>query len=119
VNYATPDNARSAAALVCSNTITFAVGADDRVETANYVYAVAHAVRTLAGGKVPTPVELQNAISAFTPNGSKWLQLRSGIAIIYGGLYAKLHGDPKLAATYLESVAAGCEDAANAYLTKP
>jgi len=120
--YATPDNARSAAALVCSNTITFAVNAADRVETANYVYSVAHAVRTLAGGKVPTPAELRAAIQVFTPNGAnKWVQLQSGLSIVYGGLYSKLNGNPKIAAEYLEAIAAGCEDAASTWIapTKP
>jgi hypothetical protein len=118
-SYATPENARSAAALVCSNTITFAASDADRVETANYVYAVAHAVRTLSGGKVPTPAELRAAIQVFTPKADKWVQLQSGISIIYGGLYSKLNGNPRLAAQYLEAIAAGCEDAASSFLPPP
>lgn len=117
--YATPDNARTASALVCSNTIQFAVTEPDRIETANYVYAVAHAVRSLSGGKVPTPAELTAAIRVFTPNGGKWVTLGTNISSIYGALYPRIQGDPKLALQYLEAIAAGCEDAASSFLPPP
>lgn len=112
----TPANAHIAASLVCSNTLAFAVSDADRVATANYIYAVAHGVRTLSGGKVPTPAELKQTVDLFSPDAGKYVQLASGLQIIYGGLYSRITGNPKLALAYLEAIAAGCEEAAAAWV---
>lgn len=122
LQYATPENARSAAAIVCSNTIRMAVTPAEQVDTAKDVYACAHGVRTLAGGKIPTQQELRDTLKLFVgdnANAEKWLVFREGIAIIYGGIYAKLNGNGVLAAQYLEAIAAGCEDAASGFLVQP
>lgn len=113
---ATPANARIATTLVCQNAINYAVNTDDQVETANYIFAVAHAVRTLSGGKVPTPAELKAAIDVFTPNGQKWVNLAMNISSIYGAFYPQIVGNSALALEYLEAVAAGCEDAASSFI---
>lgn len=115
-DYATPANARIAASLVCTNTLTFAVNSEDQAEVANYIYSVAQAVRTLSGGKVPTRDELQRTINLFTPGAGKWATLSTNIAGIYGGVFIQIKGDPKLALEYLEALAAGCEDAAQPFL---
>ena len=116
--YATPANARTATALVCSNAIQFGVTTADQAETANYVYAVAHAVRSLSGGKVPTQAEMKAAIDSFTPDGGKYVTLATNISSIYGAFYPRIAGNSKVALTYLEAIAAGCEDAATSFLPK-
>lgn len=114
--YTTPENARTAAALLCANTLRLALTPEDRVQTANYIYATAHAVRTLSGGNVPTPAEFEAAIRVFTPNASKWTELANNLAAIYGALYPRIKGNSKVALDYLEAVAAGCEDAALSFM---
>ena len=115
---ATPGNVRIAAALVCANTLNFAVSDADRVEVANYLYAVAHGIRTLSGGKVPTPDELKATVSQFTAKSGRWVSLGVSISQVYGGIFAQIKGNPKIALDYLEALAAGCEDAAEPYLPK-
>jgi hypothetical protein len=118
--YATPANARIATALVCSNTLTFAVKDADRIEVANYLYSIAHGIRTLTTGQVPTPAELQATINLFSPgSGAKWATLGTSIGAIYGGVFAQIHGEPKLCIDYLNAIAAGCEDAVAPYVTHP
>jgi hypothetical protein len=114
--YATPANVRIATALVCSNTLNFAVKDSDRALIANYIYSVAHGIRTLATGKVPSPDELKATVSLFSPGAGKWATLGTSISSIYGGIFAQVKGNPKLVLEYLEAIAAGCEDAASPYL---
>lgn len=115
-DYATPSSVRTATALACSNTIMFGVAEADRIEAAQYVFAVARAIRSLAGGNVPTAAELKAAIHAFTPADGKWTILATNIASIYAAIYPRIQGNGALALEYLEAVAAGCEDAASAFL---
>lgn len=115
-SYITPANTRVATALVCSNTLTFAVSDADRVQVANYVYSIAQGIRTLAGGKIPTTQELQDTISMFSPGAAKYATLGTAIGAIYGGIFGQLKGNSLLAAQYLEALAGGCEDAAKAFL---
>lgn len=115
---ATPENARTATTLLCVNAIQFSVEEGDRIEAANYVYAVAHAVRTLSGGKVPTQAELKAAIDLFTPDGTKWVTLATNISSIWGAIYPRISGNPAVALQYLEAIAGGCEDAAASFLPR-
>lgn len=117
--FATPENARGAAALLCSNALALAVSDQDRTETANWIYSVAYAVRTLSGGKVPTPRELEDAIRVFTPSGSKWVNLATSLSGIWRVFYPRVSGNPAEALKYLEAIAAGAEDAAAGYLPAP
>lgn len=116
--HATPVNARIATALVCTNAIQYAVTLEDREKTAAYIYAVAHAIRTLSGGKVPTQLEVKQAIDVFTPDGGKWVTLATNISSIWGAFYPKVAGNPALALAYLENIAAGAEDSASAFMPK-
>ena len=115
-SYATPTNVRIATALICSNTLNFAVKDTDRVQVANYIYSVAHGIRTLSTGAVPSPTDLAATVSLFTTQGAKWTSLGTSISSVYGGIYANIKGNPKLCLEYLEAIASGCEDASNAYL---
>lgn len=115
----TPANARTATTLVCSNAIMFGVQEADRIDAANHVYAVAHAVRTLSGGKVPTQAELKAVIDLFTPNDQRWLNLATNVSSIWGAFWPRLHGNPALALQYLEAIAGGAEDAAFSFLPPP
>lgn len=117
-SYATPANARISAAILCTGTLTVAVKQDDRPMVAAYIYAVAQGVRSLAGGTVPSPDQLRSTVALFTHNADvgQWTVLATSIQGIYTGLYAQLKGNPKLAADYLEAIAAGCEDAAAPFL---
>jgi hypothetical protein len=117
--YATPANVRVATALVCSSTLTFAVNPSDQAQVANYIYSIANGVETLTTGKVPTPAELQATINMFSPgSGSKWVTLGTSIGSIYGGIYSQINGNGKLAIDYLNAIAAGCDDAAVAFIPK-
>lgn len=112
-NYVNPGNARIATALVCSNTLTFAVSDTDRAQVADYIYSIAKGIRTLSGGKVPTTGDVEHAVGLFSPGNSKrWASLGTSIAGVYGGVFAQIKGNPKLALEYLEAIAGGCEDAA-------
>jgi hypothetical protein len=117
--YATPSNAQTATALICSGILASAVNPADRVGIANEIYSVAHAVRTLSGGHVPTQAEMQATIANFTPNGAKWSNIGTAIAGVWGGVYPQVQGNPKLALQYLEAIATGAEDAAAAYAVHP
>lgn len=112
----TPENVGTATFIVCSNTLTFAVQDKDRVEVANYLYAVAHIVRTLSGGTVPTPTEMQSAISLVTPDAKKWATLGTSLGAIWGGAFVQIHGNPALALKYIEAIATNCERAAEVYV---
>lgn len=103
---------RPAAALVCSSVLNLAVSDSDRVEKANYIYAVAKAVNSLAGGQVPTKDQLESTIKLWAPDKAHWASLANSIASVYGGVYSQVKGNPKLALEVLEAIAAGCEDAA-------
>jgi len=119
--YATPANVRIATAIVCSSTLTLAVKPDDRTKIANYIYSIAHVVRSLTTGQVPTPTELQNAVNVIKPgvNDQQWAVLAQSIGAIYGGVFVQIKGDPKLVIDYLNAIAYGCEDAATAFLPQP
>lgn len=114
--YSTPANIRTATTLVCVNAINFAVNEEDRTATVNYIYGVAHAVRTLSGGKVPTQAELKRVIDLFTPDGGKWVTLATNISSVWGAIYPRVQGNSALALQYLEAIAGGCEDAAKAFV---
>lgn len=118
-SYLTPANARIAAAIACTGTLTVAVKPADRPEVAAYVYSVAQAVRSLAGGTVPTPEQLRATIALFTKNADvgEWTILSTSIQGIYSGVFAQLQGNSKLASEYLEAIAAGAEDAAAPWVT--
>lgn len=121
-SFINPPNARTATALVCTNALLFVKTDAERTATANYIYAVAQAVRSLSCGKVPTPDEMKAAINAFTPASQKYVVLATNIGSIYGAFYPQIissAGDKtKTALSYLENIAAGCEDAAAAYRPK-
>lgn len=113
---ATPATAQTAAYLVCSNTIQLGAAEAERVAAANYVYAVAHAVRTLSGGNPPSPAELKTTLETFIPNGGKWSTLGVNVSSIWGAIYPRVGGNPKLSLDYLEAIARGCEEAAATFL---
>lgn len=117
-SYLTPANARIAAAITCTGTLTVAVRPTDRPEVAAYIYAVAQGIRSLAGGTVPTPEQLNATIALFTHNADagQWTILATSLQGIYSGLFSQVQGNPKLAAQYLEAIAAGAEDAAAPFL---
>jgi hypothetical protein len=117
-DYATPENARTAAALACSNALTWGVAQADQVKVAGQIFSAAHAVRTLAGGHVPTVTELQSTLEMYLPNSGRYATLVTNLSGIYGGLFSRLQGNSKLAAEYLEAIAAGCEDSATPFLPK-
>jgi hypothetical protein len=115
--YATPDNAKIAATLVCNATLTFGIKPADQNKVANYIYGIAHGLRSFASGTVPSPDEISATVALFTKNTNvgQWASLGTSIQSIYAGLYANLKGNPKLAAQYLEAIAEGCENAAYPY----
>lgn len=121
-SFINPTNARTATALVCTNALLFAKTDTERTTTANYIYAVAQAIRSLSGGKVPTTDEMKAAINAFTPSGQKYAVLGTNLASIWGAFYPHIiygqhaRSNSAVALDYLESIAAGCEDASASVL---
>jgi hypothetical protein len=117
--YATPANAKIAATIVCNATLTFGIKPADQNKVANYIYGIAHGLRSFASGTVPTPDEINATVALFTKNTNigQWASLGTSIQSIYAGLYSNLKGNPKLAAQYLEAIAEGCEDAAYPFST--
>jgi len=103
---------RSAASLVSSAVLNIAVSDSDRIGKANYIYAVAKATRTLAGGSVPSQADLRSTIELWVPDKQHWSALATSLSFLYGGVYAQVKGDPKLALQVLEALAGGAEDAA-------
>jgi len=88
----------------------------ERQEVANYMYAIAHGIRSLSGGKVPSVEEIQSTIIVFGGKKSQFASLAKVVSGFYEGYYAKVKGDPKLALQVLESLARGCENAATSIL---
>lgn len=109
---------RPAAALTCGAVLSLAVSDDDRVAKANQIYGIAKAMRTLMGGAVPTPSDLAAVIEQWAPDKVHWSNLATSISSIYGGLYAQVKGDPKLAMQVLEALAAGAEDGASGFIPR-
>jgi hypothetical protein len=117
--YATPDNAKIAATIVCNATLTFGIKPADQSKVAAYIYGIAHGLRSFANGIVPSPDEVKSTVSLYINNTNvgQWASLGTSIQSIYGGIYANLKGNPKLAAQYLEAIAEGCEMAAYPFVT--
>ena len=105
---------RPAVSLACAGVLNLALDGQDRIDKANMVYAVAHAVRSLSGGTVPTPSELSDVIDLWMPDKSHWSKLSTTISGVYSGAFSKLQGNPLLAVQILEQIALGCEDSARA-----
>lgn len=105
---------RPAVSLACTGVLNLALDGQDRIDKANMVYAVAHAVRSLSGGKVPTPSELADVIDLWMPDKSHWSKLSTTISGVYSGAFSKLQGNPLLAVQILEQIALGCEESAGA-----
>jgi len=109
------DYAKLSAKVACSLTLQLAVSDKDRVDKANIVYSIAHAIRSLSGGDV-TPEALAGVIVLWAPDKAHWADLAGAVKDNYATLYATyLHGNPYLIAKFLEALALGCEQAASNY----
>jgi hypothetical protein len=107
---------RPSTGLVCGAVLTLAVSGDDRIEKAKYIDGIAKAVRSLATGQVPSVDQLKSTIALWAPDKAHWADLSTSISSIYGGVFPMIGSDGKLAATILENIALGCEDAAAHYV---
>jgi len=114
--FVTTDNARTATSLVCSGILIEMKDPVRQQAAAKYVYSVATAVRTLSGGNVPTPEELNTVIRQFTPASSNWAFIAQAIGAVWANYYPQVKGNPKLALQYLEAIASGCETAARPFI---
>lgn len=92
--------------------IANAVSGDDAWEKLNMIYASAHALRTLSGGKI-TSESVKNILDIWLPSKAHWSKYADSISGTYARYFSMLDGDPKLAATYIEQMALGIETAAN------
>lgn len=111
--------ATMSAQVGCSITLSFAVSDKDRVDKANIVYSIAHAIRTLSGGEV-TPEALRGVIVLWAPDKAHWADLADSIKDSYAIVYTRyLKGNVYLTAKFLEALALGCEAAANTYRVIP
>jgi len=114
---------RTGAAVATGAVLDFAVNqSSTRSRLANEMYAAANAVYSLSGGTFPTPTQFQSNIVAFggSQTDASYAQFSTAIASLYAAYYPKLvTGDTKTATDLLNSIAAGIEDATQAYVTTP
>lgn len=109
-----------ATSLASGIVIKFALtNAAEQREVADSMYAVAHGVRSLMNGTVPSTTELRATITQFAPSAAHWADLSTSLGSIYSGFYGKIDGDPKLAMQVLEAIARGCELAASQIIDPP
>jgi hypothetical protein len=107
---------RSGVSFACTTALNVAVSSQDRINKADMIYACAKAIRTLAGGNVPTPVEVAAVITLWMPDKAHWANLASSISRVYAGAFSNLHGNPLLAVKFLEQIALGCEESAGSVI---
>jgi hypothetical protein len=114
---------RTGAAVAAGGVLNFAVKTSGtRTRLANEMYAAANAVYSLTGGTFPTPAQFQANIEAFggSQADASYGQFSTAIAALYAAYYPKLAtGDVKTGADLLNAIAAGIEDATQAYVTTP
>lgn len=113
---------RPGAAAIGVGVILSAQTPADRTVRANYLYAAATAVRTLAGSNPPTVDQLQQALTSFAPDTSAtdaqdWSQLIASVSSLYESARPNIPADPTSVLNALESIAEGLEDAAKPYVT--
>jgi len=103
--------------MIGSNALLW-VPANEQLTVAKYIYGIAHGLRTLTGGSIPTADQVKEMIAQFSSNADvgKWATLGTSIAALWGGVYPYFGGDTKLALQYLEALAAGLEACAAPYL---
>lgn len=65
---------------------------------------------------MPSPAQLDAAIKQFTPGSDKWEFIAQAISTVWANYYPQVKGNPKLALSYLEAIASGCEDAARPFI---
>ena len=115
--YATPANVGIATGLVCSG-VLMQTPLEKQAEIAAYMYSSATALRTLAGGTVPTVEQMRETLATFTPESAKWADLAVSLSSVWSGVLPQLHGNVALAAAYIENMASHAESAAQPYLSK-
>lgn len=97
--------------FAASTAINAAISPEDRVDKANMIYASAKALRTLSGGEV-TKDSVKDVLDLWLPSKSHWSDFAGTASNLWAPVYAKLKGNPKLIAEYLEKAALGIERAA-------
>lgn len=116
--YQTPENAHIAAYFVASKSLKYAVNDTDRREIAQYLYSAATALRSLSGTSgVPSPELVRQTIQQFLKPGDKWTDLANDLAGVWAVIYPNVKQNPAVAWKWLESIAAGCEEAAAIYIS--
>ncbi len=114
---------RTGAAVATGSVLDFAVQqSGTRTRLANEMYSAASAVYSLSGGTFPTPAQFQASIVACggSQADATYAEFSVAIAGLYAAYYPKLvTGDAKTAADLLNAIAAGIEDATQAYVTTP
>lgn len=111
---------RVGANVACQSVFNYAVSDSDKVVKAKCMYGIAVGVRSLSGGTLPTPEELNTTLQSFAINdGQQWVGLAKSLQDLYAEQYAKLtNSDDRVQAglIVLEAIASGIEDAAATYL---
>jgi hypothetical protein len=114
---------RTGAAVATGAVLDFAMNQNStRTQLANEMYAAANAVYSLSGGTFPAPAQFESSILAFggSQTDASYVQFSTAIAGLYASYYPKLiTGDTKTATDLLNAIAAGIEDATEAYVTTP
>ena len=108
---------RPAAGLAAGGALV-AAKADQRYKMAAYIDGVAHGIRTLMDGTVPSTEQVRLVVRQFTPESQHYEVFGNSLVAIYTSTYPYVRDDYALAAKVLELIASGCQDAAAPYLTK-
>ncbi len=104
-------------ALICTAVLNEAVDAADRINKAIIINSVAIAVEKLAGGTIPTPEEIENAVKAVTPTKQHWTNLAVSFKDVYATIYDEyINGDVELATRYIVEISSGAKEASASYL---
>lgn len=93
-----------------------------RVENANNLYALAHAVRTFSGSAPLTVQGLEKGLRVFMPDyksNEDMAVLIGSVAALYGSVSLDTSNNARVYLNALEQVALGLEDAAAPWITKP
>jgi hypothetical protein len=91
----------------------------DRTQKAQVVFSIARVIRSLADGNIPSPEDLEAAVSSAIPIKVHWLEFVSELSMIYDRFYDNVTTQEQNVLIFeaLGELAEGCERAAKPYIT--
>ncbi|REK56949.1 MAG: hypothetical protein DWQ49_09585 [Bacteroidetes bacterium] len=104
--------------LACTEVLAQAGESEaDRAAKAKHIFHVARSIRSLSGGKAPSPEEMMENIRLYAPDKEHWWKLSLQLGRVYEDAYKEIHNEnAKVVLDVLEAIATGCEDAARPFI---